>query len=59
MTYRNVVKQQIIELEEKLARIDDETVLRKTSIKSQLEKLRAIEFEEDIRESDDRRLLLG
>ncbi len=54
MSYKDLLKQQIRELEERIAKYNGD----KTVLEDQLQKLRLSEFEEDIR-SGDKQLLKG
>lgn len=53
MSYRDILKKQISELEEKIAADTAE----KAELENQLHKLKMADFEEDLKESHERRLL--
>ncbi len=55
MRYRELLQRQIKELEEKISQFEGD----KSVLMDQLQKLRRDEFEEDIRETDNRQLLKG
>lgn len=55
MSYKEILKRQIRELEEKIANAKDE----KSELQIQLNRLQVLEFEEDIKESDRIQLLKG
>ena len=55
MSYRKLLVKQIRELEEKIAEAQGD----KVQLEKELQKLKVAEFEEDMRESDDRHLLKG
>jgi hypothetical protein len=55
MSHKDELKRQIRELEEKIAR--DEGA--KLQLQTELNRLKLAEFEEDLRESDNRQLLKG
>jgi hypothetical protein len=55
MSHKDELKRQILDLEEKIAR--DEGA--KLQLQTELNRLKIAEFEEDLKESDDRQLLKG
>lgn len=55
MSYKDILQQQIKELEERIAKYNGD----KSILENQLQKLRMAEFEEDIRISDTKQLLKG
>lgn len=55
MHYKQILQKQIQELEEKIASASTE----KEELKRQLQKLKLAEFEEDIKDTDNRQLLKG
>jgi hypothetical protein len=55
MSYRDELKTKILELEKKIAK--DET--EKLQLEIELNKLKLAEFEEDMKESNEQRLLKG
>ncbi len=55
MSYREVLLKQILELEEKISK--DSTL--KAALESELNRLRIAEFEEEMKESQEQRLLKG
>lgn len=55
MSYKQILKKQIQELEEKISDAKEE----KAELQKQLNKLKVLEFEEDIKETDNIQLLKG
>jgi hypothetical protein len=55
MSYKEILQNQIRELEEKIVKFEGD----KSILMDQLQKLKRDEFEEDIRESDNKQLLKG
>lgn len=55
MSYKDLLQQQIKELEERIAKYNGD----KSILENQLQNLRRAEFEEDIRVSDGQQLLKG
>jgi len=55
MSYRELLIKQILELEERISRDSAD----KSELEKQLQKLKISEFEEEMRESNEQRLLKG
>ena len=55
MSYKELLQNQIKDLEERIAKFEGD----KTILLDQLQKLKYSEFEEDMKESDNRQLLKG
>lgn len=55
MSYKDILQQQIKELEERISKYNGD----KSILENELQKLRMAEFEEDIRISDTKQLLKG